>query len=260
MQRRSFLGALAAAALARAVPPARATQVPIERPTPDIEISPLAANVYLHTTYGTVPPWGRVGANGLFVETPDGTLLVDAGWSDAQADALLDWAARKRQTPVRAAVVTHAHDDRIGGVAALKRRGVVVHAERRTAAALAARKLPAPDVIFDGSEPIRLGAATGPVTAEVFFPGAGHAADNVVVWLAAPRLLFGGCLVKGGDATDIGNTSDADVKSWPGALARVRARYPAAAVLVPGHGRIGGSELLGHTAKLVQAYARSLPR
>ena len=259
MQRRHFLGVLAAAALTRAARPARATQVPVERPTPDIEITPLAPRVHLHTTYGTLPRWGRVGANGLLVETPGGVLLVDTGWSDAQADALCDWAARKLPLPVRAAVVTHAHEDRVGGVAALRRRGIAIHAERRTAAAMAARKLPAPDVIFDGSAPIRLGAAKGPVAAEVFFPGAGHAADNVVVWLAAPRVLFGGCLVKGGDATDLGNTSDADVKSWPGALERVRARYPAAQLLVPGHGRIGGSELLGHTGKLVQAYVRGLP-
>jgi hypothetical protein len=30
----------------------------------------------------------------------------------------------------------------------------------------------------------------------VFFPGAAHSADNVVVYFPKKRLLFGGCMIK----------------------------------------------------------------
>ena len=35
---------------------------------------------------------------------------------------------------------------------------------------------------------------------EVFYPGPGHAPDNVVVWVGRERLLFGGCLLKDEEA------------------------------------------------------------
>ena len=49
---------------------------------------------------------------------------------------------------------------------------------------------------------------------EAFYPGPGHASDNIV--LRFPELVYGGCLVKSTEATDLGFTGDADL----GGLAR----------------------------------------
>jgi metallo-beta-lactamase class B len=88
-------------------------------------------------------------------------------------------------------------------------------------------------------------------SAEVFYPGPAHTRDNVVVWLAESRVLFGGCAVRAASDTSVGNVADADVKEWPASIRRVRDRYPTADVVVPGHGDPGGRELLEHTLALL---------
>ena len=89
------------------------------------------------------------------------------------------------------------------------------------------------------------------ISGETFLPGHGHSADNLVVWLAGPRVLFGGCFVKSAQSGGLGNTADADLHSWATAVGTVQARYPDADLVIPGHGEPGGPELLAHTAHLL---------
>ena len=90
------------------------------------------------------------------------------------------------------------------------------------------------------------------VSGELFFPGPGHTADNATVWLQENRVLAGGCLVRALTATSMGNTSEADLESWPRAIAALQARYPDVGIVVPGHGEPGGPELLAHTRELLR--------
>ena len=86
-------------------------------------------------------------------------------------------------------------------------------------------------------------------TVRVVHPGPGHTADNLVVHFPRRDLLFGGCMIKNGDS--IGFIGDADLDHWE---ASVRAVEPLTArVVVPGHGPIGGPELLANTIRLVRA-------
>jgi glyoxylase-like metal-dependent hydrolase (beta-lactamase superfamily II) len=50
--------------------------------------------------------------------------------------------------------------------------------------------------------------------------------------------------------------ADADVAEWPASIRRVLERYPQAEVVVPGHGEVGGVELLRHTITLAEQAAR----
>jgi metallo-beta-lactamase class B len=50
----------------------------------------------------------------------------------------------------------------------------------------------------------------------------------------------------------MGNTEDADLAAWPSTIARVIAAYPAVRIVVPGHGALGGLELLRHTQALLK--------
>ena len=86
---------------------------------------------------------------------------------------------------------------------------------------------------------------------ELFYPGAGHTADNVVAYFPAAGVLFGGCLVKSDTATTVGNVADADVDAWPQTVARVRARYPEVDRVVPGHGAVSGPAALTVTEALI---------
>ena len=84
----------------------------------------------------------------------------------------------------------------------------------------------------------------------VSYLGAGHTTDNVVAWLPQEKVLFAGCLVKSLSSTSLGNTQDGDLDAYPSTLQRVRAAYPDARVVIPGHGQWGGPELIDHTLDL----------
>ncbi|WP_224367740.1 subclass B1 metallo-beta-lactamase [Hyalangium versicolor] len=210
----------------------------------DVSVRRLAPGVWLHTTLGS-GDYKHIPANGLIIEDGDGSLLVDTTWNAQQAERLLVWAEEELHRPVRAAVVTHFHSDRTGGVPALTARGLPVYGLAETARLAAASKEPVPTRTFEGGQ--TLGST------EFFFPGAGHARDNIVVWHPSSGVLFGGCFVKAGDAKDLGNLSDADTAAWPASVARVQERFPQARIIVPGHGLPGGPGLLTHTQELLRA-------
>jgi metallo-beta-lactamase class B len=212
----------------------------------DVSVRRIAPGVWVHTTLGS-EAFGRYPANGLIIEDGDGSLLVDTAWNPEQAERLLTWAQEELRRPVRAAVVTHFHSDRTGGVAALVARGLPVYGQEETPRLAKANGDSAPSHTFKEAQ--RLGSL------ELFFPGPGHASDNIVVWHRDSGVLFGGCFVKDGAAKNLGNVADADTSAWPGSLDRTRARFPATRIVVPGHGLPGGPELLTYTQELIQGAA-----
>lgn len=207
----------------------------------DLEAILVAPGVWRHVSKDEA----GVAANGLVVERPDGLLLVDTTWSAEQAEILLAWGRKKLGKRWSGAILTHAHDDRSGGVGALRRHGIPIGALERTAETLAERGVDGVESIF------REGAHADPRGVEVFHPGPGHAPDNVVVWLPAERVLFGGCLVKAADAAALGAVGDADLARWPAAIRALEERYPEAAIVVPGHGAPGDRRAFARTLELL---------
>lgn len=237
----SLVGACATTAPAPANPRAAAIELGA-----DLRVIPLAEGVWLHVSEAEVEGFGNVSGNGLVIVGAGGALLVDTPWTPGKTAALVRWIERDLGRPLTDVVVTHAHGDSAGGVSAIP-PGARLHARRETAAIAAGNGAPFEATWLKDATTIHLGGAQ----VEVFFPGAGHAPDNVVVHLPARRLLFGGCFVKAAAATDLGNLADADVPAWRASIARVRARYPDLETVVPGHGAVGGAELLAHTARLI---------
>ena len=195
-----------------------------------------------------------MSSNGLVVQDGDELVLIDTAWGEAPTEALLDWAARELGRPVTRALATHSHEDRIGGPVSLARRGIplLVHPATLRLATQRGVTTAQPIVGFADSDVVQVGGL------EVFHPGAAHARDNVVVWIARERLLVGGCAVKTADAPTLGFVGDADLARWPASLRRVRERYPEARVVVPGHGEPSDLALLDHTLALLDA-AEQLP-
>jgi metallo-beta-lactamase class B len=189
-----------------------------------------------------------VPSNGLVATLSDGALLVDTAWNDEQTGRILDWAAKSGR-PIAWAVVTHSHDDRLGGIGELRRRGIPVAGLDLTAARARAAGLPAPDVLFPAARRVHKDRRGF----EAFHPGHGHAPDNVVVWFARAGVLFGGCLVKEERAQHMGFIGDADLASWQSAIGALQKRYPQARLVVPGHGDVGGPAALERTLVLLRA-------
>jgi metallo-beta-lactamase class B len=188
-----------------------------------------------------------VPANGLIAELPTGLVLVDTGWTDAQTEAILRWGTENLQRRWIGAIITHDHGDRDGGLGALHRAHIPVAALDLTVAKLRARGDLEVTALFAAKD----GVFRDPRGFEAFYPGPGHAPDNIV--LAFPALLFGGCLIKSLDAKELGFTGDADLAGWPAAVRNVETRYTRR-IVVPGHGAVDDSgTALQHTVDLLTA-------
>lgn len=217
----------------------------------EVRLRQIRPGVWVHVSTwrfddGTVFPM-----NGLVVRDGDGLLLVDTAWGEEATAALLDAIDVEIGLPVRKAIVTHFHDDRLSGTDVLEAHGVTVYATPLTRRLATAEGNVVPrDSLTDLDAPGDA-VAVGPV--EVFYPGAGHASDNLIVYVPQAHVLFGGCAVHEASRETNGNVADADLGSWPMAIRRVQSRYPDVEVVVPGHGVPGGPALLDHTIALVEA-------
>jgi metallo-beta-lactamase class B len=206
-----------------------------------VEIETFDSTLFVHRSTGA----DAVPSNGLVAVTERGLLLVDTAWTDAETEAVLAWGDGRFHRPWIGAVITHDHADRAGGIAALERRRIPVAALDLTVAKLTRRGVRGVTTLFRARD----GVVKDPRGFEAFYPGSGHASDNIV--LRFPGLVYGGCLVKSMAATDLGFTGDADLASWPVAIGNVRARYGDAAI-VPGHGPVDLSgEAYQHTIDLL---------
>ncbi len=219
-----------------------------------VEVQPLTEGVWLHTSWQTVAVFGRVQSNGLIVREGDHLVVVDTAWGAAPSRALLAWIDRELKLPVARLLVTHFHDDRLGGWEVFAERGVRIVASEQTVALGKVTPTAAFEVYrLQPGERKRSGAL------EIFYPGPAHAPDNVVVWIPAGRVLAGGCAVRAAASAGLGNLSDASVAEWGASMRRVIQAYPTAQLVLPGHGDRGGPELLQHTVDLAEAARRAPP-
>jgi glyoxylase-like metal-dependent hydrolase (beta-lactamase superfamily II) len=241
--------ALPSAAAARTGDPqALELAVPhMERISDTVRLARVTENVWIHTTTHVLDGVGYYPANGAIVRGPYGAFLIDTCWNPQQTHEVLEAWRRTSFADVTGALVTHFHGDRLGGLAALRERGIPAYAHPRTIALAGSHGV--------GLRPLH-GLHSGTRTlgsVEVFYPGEGHTADNVVAWIPADRVLFGGCLVKSITAPDLGYVADANIPVWPATIRRVARAY-APRHVVPGHGTIAGDPI-AHTTSLADASA-----
>lgn len=220
--------------------------------TVSLKVRQLADGVWIHISTDE----HGYPANGALVKTDNAVVLVDTTWTDGQARALLSYIKSDLHLTLTSAVVTHSHPDRSGGLPALLEQGIPVELTAETA-----KRLPnvsSPQLRSHALAPGDSFASPGGY--EIFFPGQGHAADNVVVWFPKQQFLFAGCLIKAKEAGELGFIADANVAEWPAAVQRVEARYPSAKIMVPGHGEPGDASTLEHTIELLKLKQATLSK
>lgn len=251
------VGALAAAACAASSPGAVESAPAARAP----ELERVAENVWVHKSWHEIAPWGLVLSQGLVIETPAGVFLVDTAWTNADTALLVDDIEQTLGTLPKTAIVTHAHDDKMGGMAALKAAGVATFAHPLTNADAPTRGLaPADadilaqgDIAWFGGVNPHSEESAGAAHVVAYYPGPGHTRDNIVVYIPSAKLLFGGCLIRPAGATNLGNTADADIAGWAAAVRRVAEKFPEAEIVIPSHGPVGDRALLDHTIALAEA-------
>lgn len=151
--------------------------------TPDLHVCGLAPGVWLHTTYRMLGGQVRFPSNGLIVDGGTRLYLVDSAWGEQETRTLVEWLEEAADRRLSLMLATHHHDDRASGIAFLQARGVrvVAHPETRSLASQNGLGAPEslPDLSSEGGS-VRLGPL------EVFYPGAAHTLDNVVVGYLLP--------------------------------------------------------------------------
>jgi metallo-beta-lactamase class B len=214
----------------------------------DVEFQQLTEHVWLHTTFIDYPGYGRIPANGLIVVSGATAAMIDTPWNGEQTGAVFDWVAQEFNATIDHVIVGHAHDDCMGGLAKAHQRGAASYALDLTVEKARQGNLPIPQHTFSDSMTVTV----GDMKLVLRYFGGGHTEDNIVVWIPAEKVLFGGCLIKAANAKNLGNTREADLQSWPETVQKVIDTFPDADIVVPGHGRHGGTELLTHTLSLAE--------
>jgi glyoxylase-like metal-dependent hydrolase (beta-lactamase superfamily II) len=209
-----------------------------------LEINKLSNNVYQHISSKRVEPWGVVEASGLVVINGTEAHMIDTPWTTQGTKALIEWIEAKGLT-LKNTIVTHFHEDASGDLPLLNNLKIKTYATSLTNKLLKLNKkeVSSEEILSNTFELID-------GVASVFYPGAGHTDDNIVVWLPNEKILFGGCFVKSLHDKKLGYTGDADISEWPNSIQNVINRYPDVKLVVPGHGKIGDISLLTHTQAL----------
>lgn len=211
-----------------------------------VELYKLNERLWVHKTYMDVGG-ASTPSNGLIAVTSDGLFLVDTPWTNEQTDVLIKLAKDVFKQDITDAVITHAHADRIGGIDTLLENDIEVRCTGLTAKEAEKNGFTKPGTII-GEE---ADFSVGDIDIETYYPGRGHSPDNITVWFPRYKVLFGGCLLKSLDSKDKGSVTDADLGQWPLSVGKLIDKYPDAEVVIPGHGRWGGSDILEHTVELV---------
>ncbi|QOL24980.1 subclass B1 metallo-beta-lactamase [Thalassotalea sp. LPB0316] len=208
-------------------------------------VTPIAENVYQHISFLEIEPWGLIGASGLVLVEGEDAYLIDTPWTNQDTQKLIAWVKSKGLN-IKGAIVTHFHQDASGGLLALNNAKIKTYATSLTNKLLREQGR---EIANNEINSVTFEFAESAL--ETFYPGAGHSRDNIVIWLPKQSILFGGCFVKSLTSKSLGNIADASVNEWPNSIHKILNKYPTIQWVVPGHGKVGGVELLEHTEQLV---------
>lgn len=219
--------------------------------TGKLEISALTGDYYIFTTYRLLngEPFP---ANGLYLVTPAGVVMIDTPWDTTQFQPLLDAIKVRHNSNVLVCIATHSHDDRTGGLEFLRRKGVKTYTSRATDEISKSRGNKRAEFLFDDDTTFTVGNSSF----QTVYGGHGHTEDNIVIWFEQDRILYGGCLVKSTEATDMGYTTDADLAAWPTTIRNIKKKCLRPRYVIPGHQDWRDNNALDHTLMLLDERAK----
>lgn len=211
------------------------------------KISYLTGGFYIYTTYNTYKG-SKTPAHGMYLITSDGVVLFDTPWDTTQFQPLLDSIKLKHNKNVTMCIATHWHSDRTAGLEYYKNKGIKTYTtlltdelskrnhEKR------AEYLIEKDTVFN----------VGQYAFETYYPGEGHTADNIVIWFGKAKILYGGCLIKGAGARNLGNLGDANVKEYYTTLKNVQDKFSDPRYIIVSHHDWTNNNSLRHSIKLAK--------
>jgi metallo-beta-lactamase class B len=214
-----------------------------------LQISHLTGDFYVYKTFHDYKG-NLISANAMYLVTDKGVVMFDAPWDETQFQPLLDSIKAKHNKEVVMHIATHSHEDRAGGLEFYKQKGIKTYTIKLTDQISEKTNGKRAEFIMPNDTTFTVGQHRF----QVFYPGKGHASDNIVVWFNQEKVLYGGCFIKSTDATDLGYLGDADVKEWEKSIKKVQSKFKNPVYIITGHDNWTNTESLNHTMKLVKEY------
>lgn len=215
---------------------------------PNLRLIPISDNAFIHESFSQSETYGRLGSNGLLLIEQENAFLFDTPMADSVTRQLISYIRDSLKLTIAGFITNDWHGDSMGGLQLIIDAGIPSYAHEMTRTIAREKNLPVPKKGFTDSTTIMFGSYE--IVCRYF--GAAHTMDNIVVWIPKEKILFADCMVKEMKSRDLGYTDDGDLKEYPKTLKKVRAAFPHAAVVVPGHGKSGGIELIDHTIGLTK--------
>nr|WP_321356289.1 subclass B1 metallo-beta-lactamase, long type [uncultured Draconibacterium sp.] len=196
----------------------------------------LSEHCYEHTQNGN---------NGLVFINNGKAVIVSTPDSDLETQNLIDWVRNEQQAKIVAYVIDRWHPDAIQGLDVVQKNGIKSYAYELTRQIAKDKGLPIPKIGFNPKKEIKIGDEK----IVCHFLGEAHTPDGIVVWIPSEKILFGGNEIRNYNGW-VGNIGDANLDKWSETAKYIKQEYGSAKIVVPGHGKYGGPELIDYTIDL----------
>ena len=185
----------------------------------------------------------------MLVVNENKAVVFDTPTENKSSSELINFITHNLKSEITAIIPTHFHGDCVGGIREFEEHNFQAYAARQTIELLRknGQKFTKPIKGFDNK--LILNIDNKKVYAEYF--GEGHTKDNIIGYFPEDKAIFGGCLIKEVGAGK-GYLGDANTNKWSETVQKVKLKYPDAKIVIPGHGKWGGTEVLDYTIELFE--------
>jgi metallo-beta-lactamase class B len=218
---------------------------------PKLKISHLTGDFYIYTTYNTYEG-NKIPANGMYLVTNNGVVMFDTPWDTTQFQTLLDSIKLRHNKNVTTCIATHWHSDRTDGLEYYKQKGIKTYTTKLTDELSIKNNKKRAEYLIEKDTIFNIGQ----YTFETYYPGQGHTEDNIVLWFGKEKILYGGCLIKGAEAKNLGYLADGNVYEYETTLKNVQKKYPDPKFIIVSHHDWNNINSLRHSLKMAKKLKR----
>lgn len=210
-------------------------------------INQLSEHIYEHISFLDTDDYGKVGCNGMLIIHENEGVIFDTPTENQGSLELINFITQDLKSDIKAIIPTHFHEDCIGGIQQFEEHSIPIYVTKQTLALFNENGQDISDLVHEFDTLLTLNLGTKKVYAQYF--GEGHTKDNIVGCFPEDNAVFGGCLIKRVNSSK-GYLGDASLNDWSETVRKVKLNYPKAEIVIPGHGKWGGTELFDYTIEL----------
>jgi metallo-beta-lactamase class B len=210
-----------------------------------INFEKISDHCYIHQSFLQTESFGKVGCNGLVYIKDGEAIIFDTPATNEGSLELIDKIESEYHAKIKAVIVSHSHEDCLGGLDVFHDANIPSFAYDLTIKFAAENGESIPQNGFSDQVITRIGSDS----VVTVFLGEGHTKDNIVSYIPDDKVLFGGCLIKEIDGSK-GYVAEANLAEWSNTVKKVKEMFNNSLIIVPGHGRYGNQDLLDYTMKL----------